>query len=611
MDVGIAHNTSSSLLPVLAQELRPHTAFRSDRVFLFIRSQLPDRVRLLAATLVLPGLCYALTQYGSVSLAADDPAPAPRVAGAAPQPGSPADIDRILMSEVKTNSEIMKNLEYLSDVIGPRLTGSKALERANEWTAAKMKEYGLENVRLEPWEIPIGWERGTATMKVIEPNTGRPLLIASAGWAPGTKGKVIGDVVIMKARTKDDLAPYKGKLKNAVILRQPPATVAPVTDRTYGPVSGPPAKKDEKGDAQPEGAKKDGGADGMGKKGFRGKRDAQPETAKKDGVEAKKDDKNAEAKKDDQPPRRGGGGFGGDFAFQAELNDFLKAEGAACIVLDSAKPHGLLVTTGSWPRGDRGSAQDALPRVYMAHEHYAMLWRLVNRPAPAETKVEVEISNTFVPGPIVVSNTIGEVRGSEKPDEYVVVGAHLDSWDLASGTTDNGTGSCVVLETARVVAALAKQGQRPKRTIRFCLFTGEEEGLWGSKKYVEKHKDELNKHSVALVHDTGTGKVLGFGLQGRAVVQKVLEPELESLKAFEGWKGLDLGRQGGTDHLPFESANVPGFACRQDVDEYRLTHHTQTDTFDHAKGPNLIQGAQVMAVTCVRIANMPELLPRK
>jgi Zn-dependent M28 family amino/carboxypeptidase len=192
-----------------------------------------------------------------------------------------------------------------------------------------------------------------------------------------------------------------------------------------------------------------------------------------------------------------------------------------------------------------------------------------------------------------------------------VVGAHLDSWDLASGTTDNGTGSCVVLETARAVAALAKQGHRPRRTIRFCLFTGEEQGLWGSRKYVEKYDAELAKHSAALVHDTGTGKVMGFGLQGRKNVLPVLEPQLETLRGVEGWKGLDTGGIGGTDHLPFEKAGVPGFACRQDMDEYRLTHHTQSDTFDKAKGPNLIQGAQVMSVTAVRIANLPDLLPRR
>src|SRR5262249_23214692 len=156
----------------------------------------------------------------------------------------------------------------------------------------------------------------------------------------------------------------------------------------------------------------------------------------------------------------------------------------------------------------------------------------------AATTVEVEVTNTLVPGPLTVFNTVGEVRGSEKPDEFVVVGAHLDSWDLATGTMDNGTGSCVVLETARAVAALAAQGHRPRRTIRFCLFSGEEQGLFGSKAYVAKHKDEMPNTSAALVHDTGTGKVTGFAMHNREAAKLVLEPELVGLKGLDGWQGL-------------------------------------------------------------------------
>ncbi len=494
-----------------------------------------------------------------------------RTADVAPPPhAAPSETDRMLIAEVKTRNEIMKNLQYLSDQIGGRLTGSPSLEKANKWTAEKMKSYGLENVRLDPWEIPFGWERGTANMKLIEPNTGRTLLIASRGWTPGTNGKVTGDVVILKARNKKDLDAYKGKLKNAVVLLSPPANVKPVTDLSYGPPP-PPAKKDTPKEEPKSEPKKSNASEDIGSGSWL-RNELQPGSA--------------------------------------DLFAFLKEEGAACEVTDSGKPHGLLVTTGSWGRNDIVAAENGLPRVFMAHEHYALLYRLASREKEA-TRVEVEITNKFIKGPIVVYNTIGEVRGSEKPDEVVVVGAHLDSWELGSGTTDNGTGSCVVLETARTVAALAKQGQRPKRTIRFCLFTGEEQGLFGSRRYVEKYKDTLAKHSVALVHDTGTGKVLGFGTQGRKSVIPVLEPQLESLKTLDGWRGLDTGGIGGTDHLPFEGAGVPGFACRQDMDEYRLTHHTQSDTFDKAKEPNLIQGAQVLAVTAVRVANLPDLLPRK
>ena len=170
-------------------------------------------------------------------------------------------------------------------------------------------------------------------------------------------------------------------------------------------------------------------------------------------------------------------------AFRRELGEFLRAEGAAVLLQDSGKPHNLLVTTGGWRANDRGgdraNAPEPMPSLFVAHEHYALLHRLATRPEPAKTKVEVEITNKFIPGPITVYNTVGEIPG-ERADEFVVVGAHLDSWDLAQGTTDNGTGSCIVLETARL---LARSGVKPKRTIRFVLFTGEEQGLYGSKAY--------------------------------------------------------------------------------------------------------------------------------
>jgi hypothetical protein len=294
-------------------------------------------------------------------------------------------------------------------------------------------------------------------------------------------------------------------------------------------------------------------------------------------------------------------------AFRRELTEFLRHEGAAVLLMDAAKPHGLLTMTGNWRGDDRVSGGEPLPSLFVAHEHYALLYRLAGRPEPARTRAEVEISNTFVPGPIPVYNTVGEIRGTEKPDEFVVLGAHLDSWDLGQGTTDNGTGSSVVLEAARI---LVKSGVRPKRTIRFILFTGEEQGLHGSRAYVKQHEDEMARTSMALVHDTGTGRVVGIGLQGRAAVKPVLEKELASLKEL-GVTEIDLRGMGGSDHASFERAGVPGFAVRQDPAEYRFSHHSQSDTLDKAREPDLVQGAQVMAVTAVRVANLPQLLPRE
>ena len=162
-----------------------------------------------------------------------------------------------------------------------------------------------------------------------------------------------------------------------------------------------------------------------------------------------------------------------------------------------------------------------------------------------------------------------------------------------------------MLEAARI---LAKSGVKPKRTIRFCLFTGEEQGLFGSRAFVKQHQAEMAKTSMALVHDTGTGKVVGIGLQGRESLKPILEPELVSLKEL-GCTDINLRSMPGSDHMSFEAAAVPGFAVQQDWDEYRFTHHSQSDTLDKAKEPALIQGAQVLAVTALRVANLPNLLP--
>jgi hypothetical protein len=517
----------------------------------------------------MPAIVASLA-LGLFSVHAAEQAPMPRLVGAEAVEATPAvALDLRIIAEVKAKAELSKNLQHLCDEIGPRVTGSAGLEKASRWTEAKMKEYGLSNVRLEPWEIPVGWERGTCNLKLTEPHA-KPLIAASAAWSPSTSGKVSGPVVVFDAKTKDDLAKYKGKFKNALVLRGPPADVKPVTDLTYAaPV---PRKEAPK----------------------------------------KEDPKNEEPKKEIAPPMPRP--MQSDLeAFRKTVGEFLKSEGAACVVIDSAKPHGLLVMTGRWQEGDRAATQsnELMPTVFMAHEHYLLLHRLATTKGGTPPKVEVEITNKFVPGPITVFNTVGEITGSEKPDEFVILGAHLDSWDLGSGATDNGTGSSVVLECARTLAALAKQGQRPKRTIRFVLFTGEEQGLFGSKFYVKKHADEMAKTSMALVHDTGTGKVMGMNLMGREAVKKVLDAELVTLKTLDGWKEVTTRSSGGTDHLPFEAANVPGFSCQQDIDEYRLTHHTQTDTFDHVKIPNLVQGAQVMTIAAMRVANLPDLLPRE
>jgi hypothetical protein len=577
-----------------------------------------------------------------------EPPPPP----ATPEEAAALAIDQKIIELAKPGhdgSQVMANLTHLSDVIGPRLTGSDNLRRANDWAAEKMKQYGLENVRQEPWTIPMAWQRGTTYVRLAEPDNGRTLFMASGGWSPSTKGRVTGDVVIVRAQNKEDLAKFKGKLKNAIVMQRPPSNVRPLTDFAFragggpgagGPGAGEPNRRPgdnpPAGGGRPDAANPNNPAANPPAAGERSRPDARPGTppaptptdrGRPDAppappAPADRGNPQTPAPGGQPPapgaqppaPRGGGGGGGGEFfrrgsAFSNELNEFFRAEGVAATLTDAGKPHGLMTMSGSWRNFERANAGEPIPTLYVPHDHYALLWRLASRPEPAKTQLELEITNKLIPGPVTVYNTVGEIRGSEKPDEYVVVGAHLDSWDLAQGTTDNGTGSCVVLEAARIIA---KSGVRPKRTIRFILFTGEEQGLHGSRAFVNAHKDDMPKTSIAIVHDTGTGKVIGINTAGQAAIKAIFDKELTpSLKPL----GVDITSRGGfggggSDHASFNSAGVPGILFSQDTDEYRFTHHSQSDTLDKAKEPNLVQGAQVMAVFATRIANLDSLLPR-
>ncbi|HET9802302.1 MAG TPA: M20/M25/M40 family metallo-hydrolase, partial [Candidatus Acidoferrum sp.] len=456
--------------------------------------------------------------------------------------------DARILAEIHDHSEAAQNLEYISDNIGPRLTGSPQLKAANDWTAEQFKKYGLTNVHLESWKIGHSWMRGTAKARIVFPAE-HPLTIASAGWAPGTNGAIRGPVVYFDAQKKEDFEKFRGKLKGAIlILTKPEPLSPPQKDEPYEDVSRPmQAPLPRKGDPIPPSP------------------------------------------------------FANFAAVARERNEFFKQEGVAAVLRDSNKPHALLNMTGV---GGEKFDIGPIPTAFITGEGYRMIFRLLQH-GPVE--LELEMTNTIVDGPMDVYNTVGDIRGTEKPNEVVILGAHLDSWDLGTGSTDNGTGSAAVLEAAR---ALAKLDLKPKRTIRFILFSGEEEGLVGSKRYVESHKDDLEKISGVLVHDTGTGKVLTIGLhdnyQDRQIVDQVLAP-LGDLKLLEP----SMVRAFGTDHASFDDVGVPGFFCIQDGAEYSKTHHSQSDTFDKVWKDDLNQGAQVLAAWAYNTAQLPEMLPRR
>jgi carboxypeptidase Q len=277
----------------------------------------------------------------------------------------------------------------------------------------------------------------------------------------------------------------------------------------------------------------------------------------------------------------------------------------AALIIDSGKPHGLL-NAGAYQQGRNPQEPETLPMVTMVHEHYGTLYRLVNKGVPVS--LELEVTNYFEDGDNNAYNVVGEIPGKSKPEEVVILGAHLDSWDLGTGATDNGAGSIAVLEAARILGGL-KLGQ--SRTIRFILFGGEEQGLLGSRAYVVAHKEDMARVSGVFVIDTGTGKVRGIGTEGIKDEIPIFTDILAPLKDL-GVQYVNDRVQTGTDHLSFGMAGVPGFAFFQDAIEYRdKTHHTQTDTLDKILPDDLEQGAITMAVMGYSVAELPGMLPRR
>jgi hypothetical protein len=283
-----------------------------------------------------------------------------------------------------------------------------------------------------------------------------------------------------------------------------------------------------------------------------------------------------------------------------EFEKWLVEEGVAACVRGSEKPWALLDMRGSWMLGDK-----QVPTLIATGEDFQLLERLLAGGEPV--RMELDVRARFTKGPVTCFNAVGEIRGSGKPDEIVVCGAHLDSWDLATGATDDGFGCAVVLEVARLLKAL---DLKPQRTIRFVLFGGEEEWLIGSHAYVAAHSAELPRMSAALVLDTGPGRIVSLGLNGNPQAKPVIE------KAFAPLRDLGLTDfsdfpMGATDHASFEDAGVPGFWFGQQSEEYGLTHHSQADTFDKVKPDNAKQAATVTACAVLFVADLPELTPRR
>jgi hypothetical protein len=428
----------------------------------------------------------------------------------------------VLINEIKARQQAVANVEYLSDFIGGRLTGSDQLVKAHDWAEAKMRSYGLSVLPREAYDFGKPWTRGPARARLLTHNR-VPLAVEQMAWTPATPGLIRGEVLSMGGDI-DQMVALIGQFKGKILLLA-----------------------------------------------------GRPERPKGDPAE-----------------------------FQAKyqrVQAALKEEGIGALLLSFGGKEGLFSMTGS-PEPSRRFPH--APAAFLTPESMKLLTRLLKRKEKVE--LELELGGVTGASPVQAFNSLAELRGTEKPEEIVLLGAHLDSWDLASGATDNGTGVAAVMEALRAIKA---SGLQPRRTIRVALFSGEEQGLYGAEAYVKAHGPELPRHQAVLIHDGGSGRVRGWSLQGREDLLPFMAQALATQNDL-GIRELPLESNNDTDHAPFLPFGVPAFSAVQDDEGYmQVTHHTQVDTFDHVNQEGLLQGAQALAITAWELATMPERLPHR
>jgi len=421
-----------------------------------------------------------------------------------------------LIQEIQAHASLRQNLEELCDGIGPRLTGSGRLQRAQAWAQAKLREAGARNVHLETFALGRPWHRGPAGARLLNAS-GIELAIAQLGWTVGTRGRIRGDVVLLEAPTLADLEAAAPRLAGKVALA----------------VQRPRASETERADLP---------------------------------------------------------------AFRARLRCAWRKANCALLLLPSEKASGLLMMAG----GPDTTFPDRT--AFITGEHARLLQRLVAR--GLVPRVEAELGGGFGTHPVTTANVVGELPGTDHPEEVVILGAHLDSWDLATGATDNGAGVAALLEVLRAVQAA---GLRPKRTLRVVLFAGEEQGLLGSRAYLATHAAEARKIQAVVVMDAGSGRISAFA-DGQ--VDAWAEALQQALVPAEPLGPVDVAyaRAQGSDHETFRAQGIPAFVPRQDsLDYWTHAEHTQIDSLDHVVEGDLRQATQVMAILAWGLLNGPRL----
>jgi carboxypeptidase Q len=481
-------------------------------------------------------------------------------------------------------SQVMDTAYHLMEVLGPRLTGSPQLKAANEWTRQQFEAWGLVNAHLESYPFGRGWSYSAVQVRMLAPRT-VPLLGLPKAWSPGTNGPVQGEALRVDIKSEKDFDRYRGKLAGKVLLVDEPG-------------------KFEEPDTP----------------AFR--RFSAADLEKLEAYKVPSDDGRADRRK--RAIER--------IKFRKAYNEFLEKEKATATVEPSSVTNGIIRISsgGSYVAGE----SVGVPAVVIAAEHYNQLVRLLEN--GEKVQLDLDVAARYHDDDPQAYNTIAEIPGTDKKDEIVMAGAHLDSWHAGTGATDNGAGSVVVMEAARILKAL---GVKPRRTIRFALWTGEEEGLIGSRMYVKQHfatrpenqdpkqkdlpeflrtetwpiqvKPEHAKLAAYFNLDNGTGKVRGIYTEENAAVRPIFAAWIAPFNDL-GVTTITPLPTGGTDHQSFDRAGLPGFQFIQDQMDYdSRTHHTNLDTYDHLRRDDLMQASVVMASFLYNAAMRPEPLPRK
>ena len=494
------------------------------------------------------------------------------------------------------HSHVMEYASALDDDIGPRLTGSQNLKRANEWTRDQFTAMGCANTHLEDWgEFGMGWQQLNTWVRMTTPDTA-VFIAQAAPWSPATSGAVTAPALWMEVKDEKDLDKYKGKLAGKIVLFGAMREVKPVDKPFWKRLDDAELQKMTEYPLKPR------------------NRDFLQEFAKR--LELRR--KVAQFMADEHPlavivpsrDGRDGGGSGGTF-----FDD----SGAGF----------------AWEAYKRED-MDPVPIVVMAIENYGRVYRLLKANVPVS--IEMNVDTKFTGDHEHGFDTIAEIPGTDPKlkDEVVMVGGHLDSWASGTGATDNGAGTVVTMEVMRILNTL---GVKPRRTIRAALWTGEEEGEFGSYGYVKQHfgyiplstapdqmklpewlrkpagpvelKAEYQKISGYFNVDNGSGKIRGVYLQGNEAIAPIFE---EWMKPFHnlGMNTLTIQNTGGTDHLSYNNVGLPGFQFIQDEIDYESrTHHTNMDLYERLQEPDMKQMAVIVASFVYLTANREEMMPRK